>query len=194
MAPKPANNPDSSGFGAALRSIRVASVWKATVSRAVPTRAVKLPTVGRSSLLGADELIGGKLDAGGDQRIGNDGVAARRHRDRRIGHVDRVDRHQCGQRRQNPQHRDDDETVAARLRLVWLRRGAHKPPPRGSVGGRRLVGAGRRPARVCGHALVGVLRAHAFSGRIDVHQRRRRHRKFLLGDPSRTVTRILRRQ
>jgi hypothetical protein len=50
----------------------------------------------------SEQLKGSELDTRRDQRIGDGGVAARGHRDRRIGHIDRVDRNQRGERSQDP--------------------------------------------------------------------------------------------
>ena len=84
---------------------------------------------------------GGELDTRRNQWIGDDGVATRRNRDRRIGHIDRVDRNQRGERGQDPQHRDDDEAVAARLCLLRSRCDAHERI--------RISAARRRPAFDC---------------------------------------------
>ena len=111
-APSPMMSPASSAFGAALRSIRAASDRKvtATLRRADPR--IERPAGRARVLLDRGQLVGGKLDAGGDQRVGLNPVGASGHHHRGVGDIGQIDQHQRRKRCQNPQHGDDDEAAA----------------------------------------------------------------------------------
>ncbi len=80
---------EQTGFGAALRSTRAASERKVTLTRPAPTRALKVPLVGRVASFCAGQLEGREFDARGDQRLGLQAVWRCRDHDGGVGDVGR---------------------------------------------------------------------------------------------------------